>query len=275
MQANNHTFACAMARRADGGRTRHGHDIRECLLASMMPPSVRLGMSQANARRHVSPEEFLVHPSAAGAAELVRGDVRVMTPASAAHGIISGTIFAALNAFVEAYRLGYCFPDNTGFLLPGLEDTVRSPDVAFVRSDRIPAAGIGPGWMAVAPDIVVEILSPSESNSVLDDKCGDYRATGTRLIWVVDPIRRGVTVHHEAHAVRWVAEVRTGSAGNGRPTRSRTPSDTGIDAHRRCSAASVSLSGCSSSTDKRPSTRALAMPRAHSANVSADVTILA
>lgn len=163
-------------------------------------------MSQANARRHVSPDEFLVHPSAAGAAELVRGDVRMMTPASAAHGIISGTIFAALNAFVEAGRLGYCFPDNTGFLLPGLEDTVRSPDVAFVRADRIPTEGIGAGWMSVAPDLVVEILSPSESSSMLDDKCRDYRAAGTRLIWVVDPVRRGVEVHHESHALDWVPE---------------------------------------------------------------------
>lgn len=184
----------------------HLATVPPCLLALQQPPSVRLGMSQASARPHVSPDDFLVHPSAAGAAELVRGDIRMMTPASAAHGIISGTIFAALNAFVESGRLGYCFPDNTGFLLPGLEDTVRSPDVAFVRADRIPAAGIGPGWMPVAPDFVVEIMSPSESSGVLEDKCRDYRAAGTRLIWVVDPVRRRVEVRHGSHEPRWVPE---------------------------------------------------------------------
>ena len=41
---------------------------------------------------------------------------------------------------------------------------------------------------------------------MLDDKCRDYRAAGTRLIWVVDPVRRGVTVHNEAHPVRWAAQ---------------------------------------------------------------------
>jgi Uma2 family endonuclease len=151
-------------------------------------------MNAANARAYVTAAEFLTHPTVSGPSELVRGEVRMMTPASAAHGVVAGTIFAAINAFVEAGHLGLCFPDNTGFLLPGLGDTVRSPDVAFVRASKLPPEGIGTGWVVVAPDLVVEILSPNETASELDGKLRDYRAAGTELVWVVDPIARVVHV---------------------------------------------------------------------------------
>jgi Uma2 family endonuclease len=163
-------------------------------------------MPATNARRLTS-EEFLTHPAAAGASELVRGEVRVMTPASGAHGVIAGRIFAALNAFVEPRQLGQCFPDNTGFLLPGLRDTVRSPDAAFVRGECLPEQGIGAGWVAVAPDLVVEILSPSETASELEEKLRDYRAAGTRLIWVVDPATRVVSVRSATTPDVWLTEA--------------------------------------------------------------------
>jgi Uma2 family endonuclease len=144
--------------------------------------------------RRLTATEFLTHPLAAGPSELVRGDIRVMTPASGAHGVVAGTIFAALNTFVEEHRLGLCFPDNTGFQLPGLGDTVRSHDVAFVSAARLPSDGIGSGWIAVAPDLIAEILSPSESAPELEAKLRDYQTAGTRLIWIVDPAQRVVAV---------------------------------------------------------------------------------
>ncbi len=155
---------------------------------------------------YVTANEFLTHPSAAAASELVRGAVHVMTPASGAHGVVAGTIFAALNAFVEQRQLGMCFPDNTGFQLPGLGDTVRSPDVAFVRMERLPTGGIGTGWMTVAPDLVVEILSPTETTSQLEDKLRDYRSAGTRVFWIVDPLARTVSVRDAATGDRVVGE---------------------------------------------------------------------
>ncbi len=151
-------------------------------------------MPAANTSHYVTAAEFLEHSAADGPSELVRGAIHVMTPASGAHGAIAGTIFAALNTFVEAHELGVCFPDNTGFLLPGLGDTVRSPDAAFVRTEALPPNGIGPGWISAAPDLVVEILSPNETAAELDAKVRDYFVSGTRLVWVVDPIARVVDV---------------------------------------------------------------------------------
>ena len=151
-------------------------------------------MNTANARRHVTSSEFLAHPAAEWPSELVRGEVHAMTPAGGAHGVVAGTVFAALNAFVAAQQLGLCFPDGTGFLLPGLGDTVRSPDAAFLRADKLPRHGFDSGWIAAAPDLVVEILSPSETAADLEGKLRDYAAAGTQLIWVVDPALRVVAV---------------------------------------------------------------------------------
>jgi Uma2 family endonuclease len=144
--------------------------------------------------RYVTAHDFVKHPAAAGPAELVRGEVRPMTPAGGAHGVIAGRIFAAVNAFVEAKNLGLCFPDNTGFALPGLVDTVRSPDMAFVRASALPSGGIGRGWILAAPDLVVEVVSPTEAPDDLAEKLRDYRTAGTQLIWVVDPDQRKVRV---------------------------------------------------------------------------------
>ena len=189
-------------------------NFTSCRLADDRWASLAYEMAMPSVRRYVTAREFLSHAAAAGSSELVRGQVRVMTPASAAHGVVAGTIFAALNAFVESEHLGVCFPDNTGFLLPGLGDTVRSPDVAFVRAERLPEQGIGPGWMNVAPDLVVEVLSPTETASELEEKLRDYRAAGTRLAWIVDPTARIVSVRPTTAPESWLSEAETLDGGD-------------------------------------------------------------
>jgi Uma2 family endonuclease len=151
-------------------------------------------MRLEDAGRLLTADEFLRHPAANRPSELVRGEVREMTPAGGAHGVIAAAVFRALDRFVEENHLGICFSDNTGFALAGVENTVRSPDAAFVRADRLPAAGIGSGWMTVAPDLVVEIVSPNETDSELEEKLRDYRVAGTMLAWVIDPIAGTVSV---------------------------------------------------------------------------------
>lgn len=151
-------------------------------------------MRLGDAGGFLTPDAFVAHPASARASELVRGEVRVMTTAGGAHGVVAAAIFRALDRFVEENHLGMCFSDNTGFALPGIENTVRSPDAAFVRADRLPPDGIGAGWIALAPDLVVEILSPNEMQAQLDEKLRDYRAAGTTVVWVIDPIRRTVLI---------------------------------------------------------------------------------
>jgi Uma2 family endonuclease len=99
----------------------------------------------------------------------------------------------------------YPLPDGKAELIQ-LPRTVRVPDVSFVRASRLPQDGAVPGLFKFAPDLAVEVLSPSESASELEQKLDDYRACGTPLIWVVDPIRRTVMIVASDAPVRWLHE---------------------------------------------------------------------
>ena len=148
----------------------------------------------------VTPDQFLHHPAANDRTELVRGHIQVMTPASAAHGLVSGTMFHLLAAHVRHHKLGACFADSTGYTLPNLPNTVRAPDASLVRRERLPANGVGTDFLEMAPDLAVEGLSPSESRAEVASKVEDYRVAGTPLIWLIDPATRTVTVICTAEA---------------------------------------------------------------------------
>lgn len=151
-------------------------------------------------------EEFLVASVPDGKVELVRGELRVTPPPGAPHGKAAVNLLVMLAVHVKANGLGSVFGDSFGYILTQLPRTVRVPDLSFVRADRLPAEGIGPGLLRFAPDLAVEVLSPSESASELEGKLADYTVAGTRLIWVVDPARRTVMILDQVHPVRWLQE---------------------------------------------------------------------
>ena len=153
----------------------------------------------------ITATEFLKHPTADGPSELVHGEVLYLSPAGGRHGRIARNVAFALNAFVEPRGVGEVFTEGTGFALPPFDDVVRSPDTAYVQAGRLPAEDLPAGWVPIAPDLVVEVLSPDETHSMVMEKLDDYFAGGTTLAWVVDPRRRGVEVHAAGQPVRWVA----------------------------------------------------------------------
>jgi Uma2 family endonuclease len=161
----------------------------------------------------ITATQFLQRAPSLGRSELVRGVVRTMTPASGAHGLVSCNVLLLLSTYVRAHTLGQCFADSAGFALPGVPNTVRAPDASFVRAEHLPREGVGGGWIEVAPDLAVEVLSPSETASELAEKLTEYRASGTALIWVVDPVKRSVGVYAATDPVRWLAESDTLQGG--------------------------------------------------------------
>ena len=170
-------------------------------------------------RTLLTAEEFLVHPAARGHSELVRGEIRVMSPASGAHGVVSANVFRALDAYVRAQGLGLCFTDGLGYKLPipdAEDDTVRSPDASFVRADRLPPGGIPVlgGFLPLAPDLAVEVVSPDQSASDLEERVADYFAAGTRLTWIINPRTRRVAVYSATAPVRWLHEGDTLDGGD-------------------------------------------------------------
>jgi len=162
----------------------------------------------------MTPDEFLVYPVPDGKAELVRGELRVTPPPGGPHTCVESNLLALLFAYVHGRGIGRVFADSAGYELVQLPRTVRVPDASFVGAHRLPAAGIGPGLFKFAPDLAVEVLSPSESASELQEKLDDYRACGTPLIWVVDPMQRTVMIVASDAPVRWLHEGETLDGGD-------------------------------------------------------------
>ena len=127
--------------------------------------------------------------------ELVKGELRPMSPAGGRHGRIITRIAYPLTAFVKEHRLGEIFPADTGFILGRNPDTVRAPDVAFVRVDRMSIVAETDGYCLGAPDLAVEVVSPSNRIHEIEKKVGEYFAAGGRAVWVVKPKRRTITIY--------------------------------------------------------------------------------
>jgi Uma2 family endonuclease len=135
--------------------------------------------------------------------ELVQGDLFVMSPASTTHGHYAALLTAALVIYIQEKKLGRVFTAEAGFKLQSTPtETVRAPDVAFVRAERIPPQAEQHGFWPLAPDLVVEIISPSETAAEVQAKVQDYLAAGTRLLWLVYPRTQTVLVYAAGGHIR-------------------------------------------------------------------------
>jgi Uma2 family endonuclease len=162
-------------------------------------------------------DEYLRHPLGQEPGELVRGVMHVMTPAGGPHGVVIENLVVALGSHVRAHRLGRSFADNVGFHLdiPGeTRDTVRSPDVAFVCTERLPPGGVRAGWVRLAPDLAVEVLSPENRPAEIEARVADYLAAGTQLMWIIDPQARTVARRTPTGPLATLTEGDTLDAGN-------------------------------------------------------------
>jgi len=108
-----------------------------------------------------------------------------------------------LRAHVEAGELGEVFGE-AGYVLARDPDTVRGPDLSFVTRDRLSNFD-DTRFFSGAPDLAVEILSPSNRRGAMHAKVADYLAAGARMVWVVDPARRSITTYRTLLAPRRLA----------------------------------------------------------------------
>jgi Uma2 family endonuclease len=126
--------------------------------------------------------------------ELVKGSLVVREPAGYQHGEVAMNIATAINSIVRADNLGRVLAAETGFKLASNPDTVRAPDVAFVSRERVPESSPR-GFASFAPDLAVEVLSPADRPGEVLEKVADWLSAGTRLVWVVDPVRRNARIY--------------------------------------------------------------------------------
>jgi len=147
----------------------------------------------ATTERITTAEQLLQAPDL-GPCELVRGELIMVAPAGSSHCHIAADITGALISFVKPRGLGVVYVAEPGFLISHDPDTVRAPDVAFVRAERVPAED-PLGYFQGPPDLAVEVLSPNDRASDVIAKVQDWLGSGCRLVWVVDPESRTVSAY--------------------------------------------------------------------------------
>ncbi|HUF75103.1 MAG TPA: Uma2 family endonuclease [Longimicrobiales bacterium] len=123
--------------------------------------------------------------------ELVRGVlVREPRPGDV-HGTLQVTLGYHLRAWARAH--GAKVTAESGYILGEDPSTLRGPDLAVVLEPRSGRGEPG-GWIRGAPDVAVEILSPSDTSTAVQEKTLDYLGAGAEQVWIVDPVARSVTV---------------------------------------------------------------------------------
>lgn len=133
--------------------------------------------------------------------ELVKGELVEMAPTGGRHGRVASRIGYRLRRIVEEQELGEVFAAETGFRLASNPDTVRAPDAAFVSKERLPSEDQLIGFPSLAPDLVVEVVSPSDSAGQVQAKVEDWLRANVQLVWVVYPDTRSVVVYRALNEV--------------------------------------------------------------------------
>jgi Uma2 family endonuclease len=146
-------------------------------------------------------EELLAMPDDGYRYELIKGELRRMSPAGGPHGRSAMRVGWRLAEYVEANNLGVVFAAETGFRLTSDPDTVRAPDAAFVSRQRIEQIGMPRGYWPGAPDLAVEVVSPGDTFTEVEDKVVDWLTAGTKMVVVVNPDKRTVSVYRGASAM--------------------------------------------------------------------------
>ena len=129
--------------------------------------------------------------------ELVNGEVIEMPPVGGSHGQMTGQWCWYLAEHVKRHGGGEVVVGDVGFILqlPNDPERVRAPDVAFVARERLPEGGLPQGFIVGPPDLAIEVLSHTDNPMDVQQKIRDYLEAGTRLVWLVAPQAKTVTVY--------------------------------------------------------------------------------
>ena len=150
----------------------------------------------------ITAEEMYAMPDVPGKRfELVRGELVEVPPATYPQALLVVAVVLRLHQFVAERGLGEVFGDGLGYIIARDPDVVRVPDVSFVAS-RCVRAGRIEGFVPFAPDLAVEIVSPNDRAEDVYGQVREYLAGGVRLVWVLWPTSRSVSVHAPGEPTR-------------------------------------------------------------------------
>jgi Uma2 family endonuclease len=160
--------------------------------ATTQPPTVQL----------LTAEDLLRMPNHGKRYELVRGELRTMSPPSFRHAEITGNFYLRLCPYVRANGLGRVGVGDPGFMLSRDPALILAPDVAFIRADRLAPGAKAEGFWPGAPDLVVEVVSPGDTADEVTEKVEDWLSMGCRMVVAISDRRRTVTVHRPGQPPR-------------------------------------------------------------------------
>jgi Uma2 family endonuclease len=159
-------------------------------------------------------DELLAMPDDGFVYELIKGElIRVSPPPGHEHGLVAMNIAGPLYEYVRTKKLGNVYAAETGYLLEQDPDTVRAADVSFVRRERIEKAKPVQGYWKGAPDLAVEVVSPSDTVGRIEGKVAEWVESGARLVWVVSPKMRTVTAYRSLTEIVVLTEKDTLDGG--------------------------------------------------------------
>jgi Uma2 family endonuclease len=144
-----------------------------------------------------------------GPCELIEGRIVPMSPTGFPHGNYEGNFYEFLKTFARRNRSGKVVVGEVGIYTQRNPDTVRAADVAFISNERFAKQKRPSGFLEVAPELVVEILSPDDRWQEVNQKLREYFAVDVKLVWVADPAAKTVYAYRSITNLRIFAEADT------------------------------------------------------------------
>jgi Uma2 family endonuclease len=166
-------------------------------------------MSTIASKKLLTAEEFFLLPGPPDGSqqELVKGEIVTMPPPGGLHGVSCNKAGRRLGNFVEDHARGTVTSNDTGFITERAPDSVRGPEIAYWSTERLPVVPVG--YIEIAPDMLVEVLSPSNTWKQIRAKLQEYFARGVRVVWVIAPEDRTLTIYRTADEGRVLHETAT------------------------------------------------------------------
>jgi Uma2 family endonuclease len=153
-------------------------------------------MAEAQTKIPLTGDDLLRMPEEATEGyELIEGELVKMAPTGLEHGNVELNVGAEIRTWNKQHKRGRVFVGETGFYTRGDKGTVRAPDVAFISYERLPAETRIEGYSRIAPDLVVEVISPGNTAEEMDIKIREWFDFGVRLLWAIYPRTRRVHVY--------------------------------------------------------------------------------
>ncbi len=166
-------------------------------------------MTVAELKQKLITGEELLEMEDIGPCELVAGEIVKMSPTNVEHAYLESEIGRILGNFVVERKIGWVFTGEAGVYTQRNPDSIRAGDVVFISKERAPKRPRH-GFLEIAPELVVEIVSPSDRWADLHDKIEEYFGIGVQWVWVVEPTRQVIRVYRAPTNVEIVADLLRG-----------------------------------------------------------------